>query len=448
MPADPVKNFAKVLAVGSYDASATTIQLASGELSKLPNPSTDGQFNLVWWNATDYTDPADDPYKEIVRVTAVNNVNNTITIIRGQENTIAQPHNIPNKVYKMMLALTQKTYEDLQKIDVYQGSTFIGYRNKLSFVSPLTAEDDAINQLIKISLTGKFGGDGSDGDLIISSGTTTIDLQNKKIFIKNYRNLKITGTASLNFINPHNEGTLIIFRVKNNCEITSTANPAIDLRLLGGMNGLASSSPTGNGTSGTSSPFLNLPLYLSGGGGGIYNSNAGAGGDSKAGLNPNRTSTSASFNYLLPLAPGSGGGGGSGGNSSSGNAGRGGRGGGCLFLEVGDSLTFSSTINASGENGQNAVGHWGSGGGGGGGAVVIVYNNLIQNTGTINVSGGTGGIHGNISGTVGAVAAGGGGGASCINPGSNGLTNNIIGEPAGGGNGGEGLSMIIKNTYF
>ena len=44
---DPVKNFAKVTVNTGYSAVATSIVLSSGDGAKLPQPLTDGAFNLV-----------------------------------------------------------------------------------------------------------------------------------------------------------------------------------------------------------------------------------------------------------------------------------------------------------------------------------------------------------------------------------------------------------------
>jgi len=109
---DPVKNFAKVVVSGGYNNTATSIALVSGDGAKLPDPATEGAFNLVWWNSTDYPDPADDPYKEIVRCTAKSG--DTLTITRAQEGTSAQNHNLSGKTYKMVLALTKKVMDDIK----------------------------------------------------------------------------------------------------------------------------------------------------------------------------------------------------------------------------------------------------------------------------------------------------------------------------------------------
>ena len=90
---------------------------------------------------------------------------------------------------------------------------------------------DQLNAADLDSAIGKasFGGDGSDGALAISSGTTTLDCANKKVFIKNYSSISITGTTGkLAFSNPHTSGTIIILRSQGNVTLTSTSVPLIE----------------------------------------------------------------------------------------------------------------------------------------------------------------------------------------------------------------------------
>lgn len=108
---DPVKNFAKVTVSTTYDASATSIALTAGHGALLPAPATAGAYNLVWWNSTDYADPADDPNVEIVRVTARST--DTLTVTRAQEGTSASTKNTASKTYKMILALTKDVMDDV-----------------------------------------------------------------------------------------------------------------------------------------------------------------------------------------------------------------------------------------------------------------------------------------------------------------------------------------------
>jgi hypothetical protein len=102
MSLDNAKNFAKVTVSTGYDAVATTIVLTTGHGAKLPT----APFNAVWWNATDFGDPADDPNAEIVRVTNIST--DTLTVTRAQESTSAATHNTSAKTYKMMAGLTAK----------------------------------------------------------------------------------------------------------------------------------------------------------------------------------------------------------------------------------------------------------------------------------------------------------------------------------------------------
>lgn len=112
---DPVVNFGKVTVLGGYPAGIDNIAvtLIVGDGSKLPNPADPaGSFNLVWFDSSTYSDPADDPKVEIVRCIA--NVNNTLTLMRAQEGTSASTKNTSGKIYKMILAPTKKTIDDIE----------------------------------------------------------------------------------------------------------------------------------------------------------------------------------------------------------------------------------------------------------------------------------------------------------------------------------------------
>lgn len=111
---DARKNFAIVTAITGYDDAAVTITLVSGDGEKLPQPSTDGAFNLTWWNATGYNSPADDPDVEIVRCTA--RTGDVITIVRAQEGTTATVKSISEQTYKLHLGPTAKTITDIETV--------------------------------------------------------------------------------------------------------------------------------------------------------------------------------------------------------------------------------------------------------------------------------------------------------------------------------------------
>jgi hypothetical protein len=439
MAYDPVRNFCRVNVSQGYNSTATTIQLALGEGSKLPDPSTEGQYNLVWWNATDYSDPTDDPYKEIVRVTAKSG--DQITILRGQEGTTAQNHNLSGKSYKMMLTLTKKTYEDLQTIEVYKDGTLAGQRARLNFQNFTDISDDTTNQRINLNL-GIFMqynfGDGSDGDLIISTGTTTINLGGNKVFIRKYRNFKITGNANLTFTNPHDDGTLIVFLIAGDCELTSNASNTIDLRNLGGLGGSGESHGRG---------FFDIMK------GRVYNNfirniplNQGTGGASSVNEPPNSEiafSVHSTFDANMNIYGASGG-----------------RGGGGLLILVGRNLITSSsfTINASGSDGNTNSGNTTSGGYGGTGyafrftprPVYKAFSNFVPKEFLpLPGAGGGGAFMWQGSGTI---RGGGGSGGSVLiayrgtKTGSD-VTFNVSGGTGGNSmNGADGIGLIVPIT--
>lgn len=110
---DAIKNFGKVDVSTGYASGITSIALAASEGAKLPDPSTDGEFNLTWYDSTNYPDPADDPLKEIVRCTA--RTGDNLTIVRNQEGTGDNNHNTGAATYKMILSLTKKTMDDIDE---------------------------------------------------------------------------------------------------------------------------------------------------------------------------------------------------------------------------------------------------------------------------------------------------------------------------------------------
>ena len=107
---DQPSNFAYVTALQGYASGVTTITLQSGDGSRLP--ATAG-YNLVWWDDTDFPgNPAADTLREIIRVTARSGDVLT-TIVRAQESTTNNNHNIGGKTYRLALCVTKKTIDDI-----------------------------------------------------------------------------------------------------------------------------------------------------------------------------------------------------------------------------------------------------------------------------------------------------------------------------------------------
>lgn len=316
-----------------------------------------------------------------------------------------------------------------------------------------------------------FGGDGSDGALSISSGTTQIDLAGAALVIKNYTSISITGTAKLEFINPHAGGSIVILKSQGNVTITSSTTPAIDLRSLGGTagtGGAAGTSYIGGGTNATDGTDANSTFnqIIDG-----LTTHYGKKGTTSA--NGAATSPWSLYWHGMKIPPpGMGGGGGSGGGDGDGGAqggdgAAGGRGGGTLLIECAGNLNLTSTLDATGANGSNGgngtnpsnlnhdyAGSGGAGGAGGGGSILIAVFGTITYSGSILVTGGTGGTGGTTptgvnGGSVngdGTPGKGGSGGAGALTGGTAGgvLHNGGNGGGGGGGEGGNGISQIFK----
>jgi hypothetical protein len=108
---DSTKNFAKSTLASGIAAGATSLSVGSGDGAKFPAPATEGSFNIVVWNKTDYSDPSDDPEKEIIRVTARST--DVMTITKAQEGTADSAHDTVGKTYGVMLAVTSKMINDI-----------------------------------------------------------------------------------------------------------------------------------------------------------------------------------------------------------------------------------------------------------------------------------------------------------------------------------------------
>lgn len=111
---DATKNFGIVIVSTGYDAAALSIVLSAGHGAKLPDPAVDGEYNLVWFDSINYTNPAADPNVEIVRVTGPAGTGDTKTILRAQEDTLASNKNTGGATYTMILGTTAKIIDDIE----------------------------------------------------------------------------------------------------------------------------------------------------------------------------------------------------------------------------------------------------------------------------------------------------------------------------------------------
>jgi len=292
-----------------------------------------------------------------------------------------------------------------------------------------------------------FFGDGSDGALNISSGTTTLSRD------QFYSSVTISGSARLN------PNGFKIF-VSGTLDLTNAPTNAISRNTVDGSNGSGSTggAGVGSGTVGTLSGAAGAVSSSAGGTGvitgnttvqataisaqvtslGGSNGASGGGGISTGSANP-RTQVLAQVNSFYRIdhqilrgsslfGGGLSGAGGTSGGGDGTNAGAGGGGGGsggqfiAIFANTiaRGSSTAVGTIRAIGGNGGGGAastlgtaGGGGGGSGGGGGVVIIYYASLTGSTATnaINVYGGNGGNGGNSVSSTRSAGQGGQGGS-------------------------------------
>ncbi len=266
----------------------------------------------------------------------------------------------------------------------------------------------------KLTGIGKFnfGGDGSDGNVVISANTN-LDALGLKYLIKNYNDLTIDAGITLGIINKHIvNGTVLHLKVLGNLILNGIINLASQggggggggagantggAGSRGGDGGLGAFSLSHKITDHSSIDTMGSTQGIGGAG------NVGSGSWGKSGscytsgwgsdynIEPGITSGFFENTMMLFSIAGAGGGGGGGTGTLATNAfsGAGGPGGGGLLIEVKGNITFgiSSVINLSGGNGLilNSVG----GGAGAGGVGKIIYNGILTDNGlTKTVNGG------------------------------------------------------------
>lgn len=306
----------------------------------------------------------------------------------------------------------------------------------------LTADSTQSNG-VRWGSSSRFGGTGADGALVISSGTTTLNLASVVSAIKNYTSISITGTGKLAFSSPNSNGTVLVLKSQGGVTLTSSTAPHLDVSSLGGAGGAPQTNTDGvNGNNGSAT--LGVPATK-----GIANVTTTGG---VAGTAPSVSANTTTLYRTVLFDTGAGGASGGSTNPTGLASGAGGFGGGALIIECAGALNFTtangiSVNGGTGGNGTNNGAGAGSagGGGGGGGSALILYNTLTASSGTITVAGGAGGNGGTGTAGTGKGGGGGGGGASVVGVAG---SNNSGSNGGAGGAGGVGYSLIVSNTEF
>ena len=88
--------------------NSTDLSVIVTDASELPDS---GDFLLTIWDKVNFPDPCDDTNAEIVKVTAVSG--NTLTIERGQEDTVGKVHANAQAVEMLITAGTLEEIENM-----------------------------------------------------------------------------------------------------------------------------------------------------------------------------------------------------------------------------------------------------------------------------------------------------------------------------------------------
>lgn len=244
-------------------------------------------------------------------------------------------------------------------------------------------------------------GDGSDGDLVVSSSIQITEPMN-------YRNVTVLPGGSIRLFGwpLFVQGTLLnqgtIHANGNNASGTSGASASSLNDQFSGQAGANGRTTVGNGASTPDdASWTVLNDSDAGGSGGSAGANlggAGAGGSGTGMKKGNARNlilsvvqfylTDVATNGIL-LAPGGGGGGNASGGGT--NSGAGGAGAGWVHIRARQVNNADGIISANGGNGSAATGAGNAGGGGGGcGGLITIYS-LNRPTGTLTVNAGSGG---------------------------------------------------------
>ena len=317
------------------------------------------------------------------------------------------------KLYRKLSSNVERLIGPVDAIDVPFDNTSNGFAatNVQAAIEEISSESSAI-----------LFGDGSDGDLTSSSGTTTLT---RTMY---YNNVTLSGTAVVNCngFKMYVKGTLAM---SGSSSIVRTPNNGTNAsgQTNGNGGGVLTANDMGTGLGGQAGvQGASGGIFGSGGNAGNNAGSAtgyGAAGGASGAAGSGAAGTAGSYthvperivrhDHLLALAyknGGQGGAGGAGGAASAfgtgGGGGGGGSGGGVLLIFARVINNTSSVgfrcLGGNGGNGGNASGNatgGGGGGGGGGGQIYLVCNTLTA-LGNYSVAGGSAGNGGNGSGSV------------------------------------------------
>jgi hypothetical protein len=165
MVLDATANFVRGTTDASVNSTQTTISVSDASI--FPDPSTEGEYNVVIWDADTHPRPDQDSNVEVLRVTGRDTTNDDLTVSRGQESTSGANHPSGAAIH---LSPTAKMFGDIE-------STFNSFWDAAN--SELTADvnntsvstDSLVNIADRIIGTANeiegLSQDASDGETVV-----------------------------------------------------------------------------------------------------------------------------------------------------------------------------------------------------------------------------------------------------------------------------------------
>lgn len=240
---DALLNFSKTALVSTLAAGALSFSVSSGTGSLFPNPAVSGEYNIALWNSTDYQRAEDDPYKEILRVTA--RASDVFTVLRAQESTSDVNHTIAGRTYRIALVVTAKTISDIH--------TAVNARGELAGNNSWSGTNTFTSTVISDGVKARQ----SSGLLFESNNGTDVALLGAGggAGATFYGGVVINGTVSASNLSGTNTGDQTNI-TGNAATVTTNANLTGPITSVGNTTSVASQTGTGSTFAMSVSPFF------------------------------------------------------------------------------------------------------------------------------------------------------------------------------------------------
>jgi hypothetical protein len=217
---------------GTHSASATTINIQSGDISVVPDPDTVGAYDVIWWDNTNHTNPSIDANAEFVRIYYKDSGNNQIHVIRNSQGEGASAKDTSGSQYLMAVVFTKRDRDDIEtyKTSTYQSNTiannwYVDEYSQLGVGTRNPSEKlDVLGGNVKITATDV------KGDITASYTTVSYDVSNEDTTPTGV-DFKTDGTKM--YILGNSSAKLYQYSLSNAWDVTSASKDTAELDVSG-----------------------------------------------------------------------------------------------------------------------------------------------------------------------------------------------------------------------